>query len=371
MEGWKAAKQQHHPRVRLRIATNKADYLALGIVYPKIAPTHVDVVTDSGAQSCLWGVRSFIRCGFKMTDLVQVHHRMSAANKQPIQIDGAIVLRLSGEGEHGTKYECAVMVFVSPQTEDFFLSKEAMQQLAIIPKDFPRVGAADVPQICNIQNPSPVEDTVNNLAVGAKSTICDCLQRSKPPGIPKQLPMECKPENIEKFEKWCKEQYASSTFNKCPHQTLPELNCGPHMKIHVDPDVEPVVDYKPSVIPLHVEEQVIADLRRDIAMGVLEPAPMNEPVTWCHRMVISVKPDGKGRRTIDLSTLNKHCKREPHGSKTPFQMAKSIPPNTWKTVQDSWNGYHTIPIRKEDRHLTTFQSPIGRLRYTRAPQGAL
>ena len=57
--------------------------------------------------------------------------------------------------------------------------------------------------------------------------------------------------------------------------------------------------------------------------------------------------------------------------KTPFQMARAIPRDTWKTVQDAWNGYHSIPIREEDRHLTTFMSPLGTLRYKRAPQGAL
>ena len=72
-----------------------------------------------------------------------------------------------------------------------------------------------------------------------------------------------------------------------------------------------------------------------------------------------------------MSPLNRVCKREPHGSKTPFHMTRAIPRDTWKTVQDAWNGYHSIPIRAEDRHLTTFMTPIGRLRYARAPQGAL
>ena len=52
-------------------------------------------------------------------------------------------------------------------------------------------------------------------------------------------------------------------------------------------------------------------------------------------------------------------------------MARSIPRGTVKSVQDAWNGFHSIPIREEDRYLTTFQTPIGPLRYARAPQGAL
>ena len=38
---------------------------------------------------------------------------------------------------------------------------------------------------------------------------------------------------------------------------------------------------------------------------------------------------------------------------------------------DAWNGYHSVPLRESDRHLTTFITPFGRWQYTRAPQGFL
>ena len=98
---------------------------------------------------------------------------------------------------------------------------------------------------------------------------------------------------------------------------------------------------------------------------------MGEPSEWCHRMIIVRKPDGKPRRTVDLSPLNKHCLRETHHVQPPFQQAKSIPPRTWKTVTDAWNGYHSVPIHPEDRHLTTFLMPWGTYRYRTAPQGFL
>ena len=149
------------------------------------------------------------------------------------------------------------------------------------------------------------------------------------------------------------------------------MGSAPPLKIHVDAEAEPVAHLKTGFIPLHLYDLVMADLKRDISMGVLERHPINEPVTWCHRMIICTKSDGTPRRTIDMSPLNKVCLREPYGSKSPFHMARSIPRNTWKTVQDAWNGYHSVPIRPEDRHLTTFMTPMGMLRYARAAQGAL
>ena len=71
-----------------------ADYRALGLKCPRITPTYIEVVTDSGAQSCLWRLGAFYRCGFEASDLIQVKHRINAANQMPINIVGAIILRL-------------------------------------------------------------------------------------------------------------------------------------------------------------------------------------------------------------------------------------------------------------------------------------
>ena len=55
--------------------------------------------------------------------------------------------------------------------------------------------------------------------------------------------------------------------------------------------------------------------------------------------------------------------------KAPFELAKGIPPNTWRTVTDAWNGFHSIPLHPDDRHLTTFITQWGRYQYLKAPQG--
>ena len=136
-------------------------------------------------------------------------------------------------------------------------------------------------------------------------------------------------------------------------------------------ELKPVAFHKAAPIPLHWQDKVISDLKRDEALGVIERVPIGEPVGWCHRMVVTRKQDGTPRRTVDLSPLNKHCKRETHNSESPFHLARRVPRDTWKTVTDAWNGYHSVPLRETDRHLTTFTTPFGRWRYARAPQGFL
>jgi len=96
--------------------------------------------------------------------------------------------------------------------------------------------------------------------------------------------------------------------------------------------------------------------------------PIGEPSSWCHRMVITLKADSSPRRTVDLSPLNSYCLRETHYVQPLFQQAKAVPRNTWKTVTDASNGFHSVSIQEDDRHFTTFITPWGRYRYKVAPQ---
>ena len=51
--GWSKVSTLRHPTLRTRISTLKSDYDIMNVSYPIIAPKFIDVVADSGAQSCL------------------------------------------------------------------------------------------------------------------------------------------------------------------------------------------------------------------------------------------------------------------------------------------------------------------------------
>ena len=53
---------------------------------------------------------------------------------------------------------------------------------------------------------------------------------------------------------------------------------------------------------------------------------------------------------------------------TPYKQARIVPADTWRTVIDTWNGYHSFPLAGEDRYLTTFITEYGRYRIKLAPQ---
>ena len=51
-----------------------------------------------------------------------------------------------------------------------------------------------------------------------------CLLWSSPLKAPVDVPFEITPETVAKAEMWLKEEYASSSFNNCPHQSLPLMS---------------------------------------------------------------------------------------------------------------------------------------------------
>ena len=76
--------------------------------------------------------------------------------------------------------------------------------------------------------------------------------------------------------------------------------------------------------------------------GILERVPVVEPDSWCSRMAIQEKKNGKARRTVDLSYLSKCGLTEPHHTHSAAIIAKQIPGTKFKsTLVD---GYHGIEL---------------------------
>ena len=104
---------------------------------------------------------------------------------------------------------------------------------------------------------------------------------------------------------------------------------------------------------------------------VLKRVPQNTPVTWCVRMHFVGKKTGEPRRVVDMRQLNTAKLQQTHYTETPFAQSSGVPLDTWRFISDAWNGYHSVPIDARDRHLTTFLTPWGQMRYLAVTQGCL
>lgn len=365
MEGWRQRRSLPQPEITITARVCKDDYAHFRAVL-KSSPSGgpISAIADTGCQSCLIGLNVVYKLGFRKADLLAVEHKMNAVNKNAINIVGAVLLRFCGSDKDGYPIETAQLCYVTPDTNKTFLSREACVDLGLISVGFPSLGETNKKN--DIYSSVSVTEDVNDSQ--PQMDTCDCPRRALPPPVPRNMPFPPTEQNVEKIKQWLLDYYASSTFNVCPHSQLP-LMTGPPVKLMVDPEAKPVAVHTPIPVPMHWQAKVKAGLDRDVSLGVIEPVPIGEPVTWCHRMVVCRKKNGEPRRTVDLQTLNAHCTRETHHTQSPFHQARAIPSNKKKSVFDAWNGYHSVPIRECDRHLTTFITPWGRYRYCSTPQG--
>ena len=352
---WQKQHSDPQPCINITAVALPCDIKELGVTptFSSSLCASYSATADTGCQSCLAATDLLSLLGLSQKNLIPVTMKMSAANNLGITIIGALPIRITGISPSGAKHTTRQLVYFTPSTSRMFLSKQACVALGLVSSNFPTVGEALI---------TTDEPTV------PKNTNCQCPKRSAPPPKPHSLPFPPTPNNREKLEKYLLEYYKSSTFNTCEHQPLPMMS-GPPMRIMIDPNTTPFATHKPIPIPIHWQDEIYADLKRDVDLKVIEPVPIGTPTTWCHKMVVVAKKSGKPRRTVDLQPLNKHAIRETHHTESPFHLARAVPPNTLKTVMDAWNGYHSIPLHEQDRHYTTFITPKGRFRYCVAPQG--
>ena len=99
-----------------------------------------------------------------------------------------------------------IYIYISPCTDNFFLTKNACIKLGILIRNFPRVGA-----------------TIKSSTIHEELQTCNCVPRTSPPDRPKELPFACIPANNQKMREWHFNRYALTTFNNCTHQLLPEV----------------------------------------------------------------------------------------------------------------------------------------------------
>ena len=350
---WIKRKSRPQPTLHVTAQASREDYVALGFDLNP-AGKHSAVIpalADTGCQSCLAGPTMLRRLGLRSSDLIPVTMQMHTVTNLGIKIIGAAVLRISAHGR-GTRQ----LVYITDQNDKLLLSREACTDLGIIPASFPQV------------SPDSLHPGQDASMMSASSTACNCPRRQAPPPPPTRLPFPGTQENLPRLKRFLLDHYQSSAFNTCEHQPLPLMD-SPPMTLMIDPNAKPVAHHTPIPVPIHWRDSVKAGLDQDVRLGVIEPVPVGEPVTWCHQMVICPKKNGEPRRTVDLQPLNAHATRETHHTPSPFHQARSVPRGKKKTVLDAWNGYHSVPIREEDRHLTTFITPWGRYRYRTAPQG--
>ena len=375
---WASKRIEDHPEVQIGIRVDTSAYTDLKLSKP--APTTKRNIqslglADTGAQMVVMGLNIIYALGIRKKDLVPVGMKIKAANMGGLKLLGGIPVVITGLDRLGTEKESRQLAYIAEDVKRIFLSKSACKELGIIGDRFPEIGAYSIGQEMGSAVPK-IKDNfikrveINNIkpCTSFNNDKCNCPIRTLPPELPTECPYPPTMENLDRIEAWIRDRYKASSFNTCNQQPLPLMSDSPPLKLFIDEKAIPVACHKAAQIPIHFKQTVEEELRRDVKLGVLEEVPPNTPTTWCSRMCIQTKKNGKPRRVIDLQPVNKHAVRQTYMGASPFEIVNEIPIHTFRTTLDAWNGYHSVPIHEEDRHVTTFIIPWGRFRYRTTPQ---
>ena len=300
-------------------------------------PTNAFIFPDSGAGICLASPKHLQSLGISMEELDPTKKKVMAVGGSILTCSGSILVRFTVK-EKSTIQK----LYVCPNVDRIYFSREACTEIGILPPTFPY----PMDQNAHINS---IEDTPLKLDKRR----------------PKTIPYRATEDNIPKLKQHLIDSFPGVFQKSTPFK---EMNTKP-AHIHLKEDAKPVAVHTPINVPLYWRDEIKASLDQDVKRGIIEPVPIGEPASWCSRMVVLQKQDGRPRRTVDLQALNSQCLRETHHTDSPFKLASLVPPNSRKTVLDATDGYHAIPLDEESRHLTTFITEWGRYRYKRLPQG--
>ena len=370
---WKKTPPNPSPTLTVSVQVDRSAYKELQLSPPQFVKRNSagharerKATADTGAQLTVINVKELMALGVKKESIFRLATSVSTVTRASVDLVGGIFLVISShDPSSGAVRRTRQLAYVSSTVPGIYLSNEACIDLGCVPKEFPAVGQ------CNALQTEIKPRKCSNSGMGNQSDVCDCPRRTTPPTDMPTLPCDPTEQNLPILRDYILQRFASSAFNCCERQPLPMMENSPPLRLFVDPVASPYAVTSPAKIPLHWDQQVKAGLDRDVSLGVIEKVPVNEPVKWCSRMLVTPKHDGSPRRVIDYSQLNKHAPRQTHHTKSPYQIAVSIPGGKVKTVLDNWHGYHSVPIMPEDRPLTTFLTPYGRYRYRTTPQGLI
>ena len=145
---------------------------------------------------------------------------------------------------------------------------------------------------------------------------------------------------------------------------------GPPYHIQINPKVMPKqMPCRP--IPIHLKDAFQKEINQMLQTSVL--LPVNEATLWINRFGLVEKRDNHGqvklRICLDPTNLNKAVMREPYHFKTPNDISHFLADACILTVCDCKKVYWHQMLDEAYSYLTTFNTEIGRYRFTVMPFG--
>ena len=179
-------------------------------------PGKVLCLADTGAQKCCSDLCVLHTLGITKDYLISTRYSLLSTIQSRISVIGVVVVQFSS-GRHVSRQVLYICDNISGQ----YLSEKAQIDLGIIPAMYPQ------PLLSPPTSVDALSSTATSDSSSSPPTLqplgpCGCLMREPPPPAPTQIPFPPTPENREKLQEWLLDHFASSAFNVCEHQQLPQ-----------------------------------------------------------------------------------------------------------------------------------------------------
>ena len=122
---------------------------------------------------------------------------------------------------------------------------------------------------------------------------------------------------------------------------------------------------KPYQIPFALRNSVREEVKKMIEMDIIEPSES----PYASSIVVAKKSDGSNRICTDFRKLNKVTVFDAEPMPDPEEIFAKIGQSKFFTKVDLCKGYWQIPMRDEDKDLTSFVTPDGLFRFKVMPFG--
>ena len=140
------------------------------------------------------------------------------------------------------------------------------------------------------------------------------------------------------------------------------------VKLHIDESVKPVA-VPPRSVPYHLQERFQKAIDEMVQQDVIEEHPVNEPAPWVSCAVITSKPDGGMRVTMDAKNVNKAIHSMNHPIPRQEDIKAKLAGATVFSKLDFNKAFWQLELHPDSRHIAVFHANDKLYQYKRLIMG--
>ena len=149
--GWVERPNDPHPLMRIKLEVDPEDWKMRGLSDPRCKQIEESNEADTGAMGDLIGLSQAQKMGFNESNMVGVNTRFNGINGSPVDITGAVFLKVLAMDDAEREVFTKAMFYVSPTTKKVWLSEPSLRNLGVIAPNFPKIKSSPLQRLAGLK----------------------------------------------------------------------------------------------------------------------------------------------------------------------------------------------------------------------------